>query len=90
MEGLLHHHHNKDQVPLQAGAVDPAAAGVAPAAAGVAPATVVQQDPTKHQKHRKQEAELAGVAAAGYGFKEHHDKKKLEEATGMEKKHHLF
>ncbi len=51
---------------------------------------VVQQDPTKHQKHRKQEAELAGVAAAGYGFKEHHDKKKLEEATGMEKKHHLF
>lgn len=51
---------------------------------------VVQHDPTKHQKHRKEEAELAGVAAAGYGLKEHHDKKKLEEATGMEKKHHLF
>ncbi|CAK9210234.1 unnamed protein product [Sphagnum jensenii] len=83
MEGLLHHHHNKDQVPLQAGVVNPAATGVAPA-------TVVQQDPNKHQKHRTHEAELAGVAAAGYGFKEHHDKKKLEEATGMEKKHHLF
>ncbi len=51
---------------------------------------VVQQEPTKHQKHRKDEAELAGAAAVGYGFKEHHDKKKLEEATGVEKKHHLF
>ncbi len=34
MEGLLHHHHNKDQVPLQAGGVNPAAAGVAPATVG--------------------------------------------------------
>jgi hypothetical protein len=82
MENLLHHHHNKDQVP-QAGLVNPAAGGVAPA-------NVVPLEPTKHQKHRKEEAELAGAAAVGYGFKEHHDKKKLEEATGMEKKHHLF
>ncbi len=52
---------------------------------------VVQQEPTtEHQKHRKHEAELAGAAAVGYGLKEHHDKNKLEEATGMEKKHHLF
>jgi hypothetical protein len=51
---------------------------------------VVQQDPTRHQKHKTEAAELAGVAAVGYGFKEHHDKKKVEEATGMEKKHHLF